>query len=52
MYSVMLLGFAFFGILEISTPLRDMLVAHASSGRKIPCRERDRIYEMDHLAAR
>src|SRR5436190_1502657 len=26
-----------------------MLVARASSGRKIPCREHDRIYEMDHL---
>jgi len=26
-----------------------MLVARASSGRKIPCRERERIYEMDHL---
>ena len=28
-----------------------MLVAHASSGRKIPCRERHRIYVHDHLGA-
>src|SRR5438105_15358185 len=26
-----------------------MLVARASSGRKIPCRERHRIYASDHL---
>src|SRR5258706_3038105 len=32
----------------LTDPLRAMLVAHASSGQKIPCRERDRIYEMDH----
>src|SRR5213594_57197 len=30
---------------------RDMLVAHASSGRKIPCRERHRIYASDHSGA-
>src|SRR5437899_2325103 len=35
----------------LTDPLRDMLVAHASSGRKIPCRERHRIYASDHLAA-
>ena len=27
---------------------RDMLVARASSGQKIPCRERHRIYASDH----
>src|SRR5437667_4371984 len=34
----------------LTDPLRDMLVAHSSSGRKIPCRERHRIYASDHLA--
>jgi len=29
--------------------MKDMLVASASSGRKIPCRERHRIYESGHL---
>ena len=41
----------FFGQTSLLAPYRsisDMLVARASSGRKIPCRERDRIYEMDH----
>jgi len=33
---------------DLSGPLWDMLVDRASSGRKIPCRERDRICEMDH----
>src|SRR5437667_10367473 len=33
----------------LTDPLRDMLVAHASSGRKIPCRERHRIYASDQL---
>ena len=33
----------------LTDPLRDMRVVRASSGRKIPCRERDRIYEIDHL---
>src|SRR5881628_3559638 len=36
----------------LTDPLRDMLVARASSGRKIPCRERHRIYASDHLAYR
>jgi hypothetical protein len=29
-----------------------MLLHRASAGAKIPCRERVRIYEIDHLAAR
>src|SRR5678816_3628523 len=37
----------------LTDPLRDMPpraeAPRASSGRKIPYRERDRIYEMDHL---
>src|SRR5207247_10660154 len=33
----------------LTDPRRDMLVARASSGRKIPCRERHRIYASDHL---
>src|SRR2546427_6501866 len=36
----------------LTDPLRDMLVAHASSGRKIPRRERHRIYDSDHSALR
>src|SRR5207342_1965216 len=35
----------------LTDPLRDMLVARALSGRKIPCRERHRIYVHDHLVA-
>src|SRR5262249_31202674 len=31
-------------------PLTGMLVARASSGTKIPCRERMRIYELEYLA--
>src|SRR5436309_15930853 len=34
------------------TPLKGMLVARASSGRKIPRRERHRSYVHDHLAQR
>src|SRR2546429_7775106 len=33
----------------LTDPLRDMLVARASSGREIPCRERHRIYASGHL---
>jgi hypothetical protein len=32
----------------LTDPLRDMLVAHASSGLKIPCREPHRICASDH----
>src|SRR5688572_6960541 len=33
-------------------PLAGMLVARASSGSKIPCRKRHRIYESQYLASR
>src|SRR5437773_10155694 len=44
----------FFAQTSLLAPHRstaDMLVAHASSGRRIPCRERHCIYASDHLVA-
>src|SRR5439155_21157840 len=43
--------FAQTSLLAPYRPTLGMLVARASSGQKIPCRERHRIYVHDHLAS-